>query len=125
MTGDARRATARGDRGGEDADGRRLARAVGAEQAEDFATAHVEADAFDRLDAAGVDLAQVAHLDGRVVLGRFAVPLRRCAAHDFASVVGFAPGWSGSMNKDEAARRDVTSDLATRRDVTSRRGTPS
>jgi hypothetical protein len=47
----------------EDLDGRRLARAVGAEEAEDLAPGDVEVDAADRLELA-VGLAQVSDQDG-------------------------------------------------------------
>ena len=50
---------------GQDADGGRLAGAVGAEQPEHGARGDVEVDAAQRLDLA-VGLAQVAYFDGRV-----------------------------------------------------------
>ena len=52
------------DQPGEDVDQRRLAGAVGAEQPEDLAARHVEADAVERALAARIGLLQVADRDG-------------------------------------------------------------
>src|SRR5215831_8044744 len=58
--------SARGDDGGrEHADGRRLARAVGAEQAEHFAKGDLEVDSLDRLGAPWVRLSELLELDCR------------------------------------------------------------
>ena len=63
--GHARASGGRRDRRGEHPDRRRLAGAVGAEQAEHLAGADLEVDALDGLDAARVGLGQPAHLDRR------------------------------------------------------------
>ena len=60
---DARASGARHDRRRQHADRRRLAGAVGAEQAEDLARGDGEVDALHGLDAAGIGLSQAAHLD--------------------------------------------------------------
>jgi hypothetical protein len=62
--GDARRAARRRQQGGEHADQRRLAGAVGAEHAEDFALADGEGDAVDGGEVAEA-LGEVVDLDGR------------------------------------------------------------
>src|SRR5580765_6260016 len=51
------------DRGRQDADGRRLARAVRPEQPEHLAGADLEIDSGDGLDASGVDLAELFDFD--------------------------------------------------------------
>ncbi len=51
------------DQPGEDVDQRRLARAVGAEQAEDLPARHVEADVVQRPLAAGIGLGQLFDAD--------------------------------------------------------------
>ena len=53
------------DRGGEHADGRRLAGAVGAQEPEDLAGRNVEVDAGHGFDSAGIGLLEVAYLYGR------------------------------------------------------------
>ena len=53
-----------GDQAGEDVDQGRLAGAVGAEQAENAAARHVEADPVERALAAGIGLLQVDDRDG-------------------------------------------------------------
>jgi multiple sugar transport system substrate-binding protein len=66
VAGDADAATGRGEGGGQDGDGRRLAGAVGAEQGEEGAGRDVEADAVDGVGlGALVALDQVADLDDR------------------------------------------------------------
>ena len=49
----------RPDGGRQHPDGRRLACSVGAQEREHLAGGHVEVDALDRLDTAGVDLAEL------------------------------------------------------------------
>ena len=60
---DARGPAGRQDRGRQDADGRRLARAVRPEQPEHLAGADLEIDPGDGLDASGVDLAELFDFD--------------------------------------------------------------
>ena len=81
----------------EDLDGRRLAGAVRAEQAEDLARADLEADAVNRLDLAIV-LLQVAYTDDRVG-GTGAFVMHRWSQRSVASArlsgpVATGIGWS-------------------------------
>src|SRR5262245_22616291 len=56
-------AAGRGDRRREDSDGRRLARSVRPEEAEDLASGHLEVDSPHRLDIAGIRLAKATCFD--------------------------------------------------------------
>ena len=62
--GDAGAAGVGAGEGGEDADGGALARAVGAEQAEDGARLDLEVEAVERAHVARVGLDEAAGLDG-------------------------------------------------------------
>ena len=64
--GQSRRPAGRSDGRREHADGGRLARPVGSEQAEHLAGVDLEVDPLHRLDTAGIGLAQPAHLDHRL-----------------------------------------------------------
>ena len=67
-TGDLGRPARRRDGRRQHADRRGLARAVRPEQSEDLARLDVEVDPADRLDAAGVDLPELAYFDHLVLL---------------------------------------------------------
>ena len=64
VAGDAGAARVGGGEGGEDADGRGLARPVGAEQAEDGARLDLEVEAVERTDVARIGLDEAVGLDG-------------------------------------------------------------